>query len=219
MVVKLVVIGGKHAGQEVPVRGPRFMIGRAADCQLRVKSQAVSRHHTLVVVEAGAVRVRDCSKFGTLVNGQKIEDEQELRNCDRLKVGPLEFEVQLSVDVGGKKLPKVKSVSEAAARVTEKTEDDDDLDISKWLDEGDEELPPTSATGDTQPLNAAHVTETQVGDSPPAGDRSESLQEKGDEKPKQERHGQHGLPSRKKIPTSRDSGAAAEERLRRFFRR
>ena len=54
-----------------------------------------------------------------------------------MKVGPLEFEVQLTVDVGGKKLPKVNSIGEAANRVAEKT-DEDELDIGQWLDEDDE---------------------------------------------------------------------------------
>ena len=35
MEVKLVVANGKNVGQEIPVPGPKFLIGRADDCQLR----------------------------------------------------------------------------------------------------------------------------------------------------------------------------------------
>jgi len=35
MEVKLVVSAGKHAGTQIPVAGPLFLIGRAEECQLR----------------------------------------------------------------------------------------------------------------------------------------------------------------------------------------
>ena len=35
MDVKLVVLGGKHPGQEIVVQGPEFLVGRAPECKLR----------------------------------------------------------------------------------------------------------------------------------------------------------------------------------------
>ncbi len=141
MEVKLVCVGGKHPGQEIPVRGPKYFIGRAEDCQLRPGSQEVSRHHAVILVEEGFVAVRDFgSRNGTFVNEEQVHPERELKSGDRLRIGPLEFEVQLSVAVGGKKKPKVASVREAAARTAAPATDTGDVDISAWFD--DEEAAP-----------------------------------------------------------------------------
>jgi pSer/pThr/pTyr-binding forkhead associated (FHA) protein len=137
MDVKLIVANGKSAGQAIPIEGSKFFIGRAEDCHLRPRSDLVSRHHCALVVGEGRVSIRDFgSKNGTLVNGQRVQSEQELKNGDQLTVGNLEFKVELSVDVGGKKKPQVKSVEEAAQRTVESALGDD-LDIAKLLGEDD----------------------------------------------------------------------------------
>jgi predicted component of type VI protein secretion system len=138
MEVKLVVLSGSKPGQVIPVAGPEFLIGRADDCQLRPRSDMISRRHCAVLLEEGSVKIKDFgSKNGTYVNGQKVENERDLKNGDRLKVGPLEFDVQLAVSVGGKKKPKVHSVKEAAARTVQTA--GDDLDISSWLEDDDDD--------------------------------------------------------------------------------
>jgi len=43
MDLKLKVLEGKNAGQEVPVTGKKFFIGRAEDCHLRPGSDLISR--------------------------------------------------------------------------------------------------------------------------------------------------------------------------------
>ena len=137
MDVKLIVANGKSAGQAIPIAGSKFFVGRAEDCHLRPRSDLVSRHHCALVVEDGRVSIRDFgSKNGTLVNGERVKAEQELKNGDQLTIGNLEFKVELSVDVGGKKKPKVKSVEEAAQRTVEAAHDDD-LDIAELLGEDD----------------------------------------------------------------------------------
>ena len=137
MDVKLIVANGKSAGQAIPIAGSKFFVGRAEDCHLRPRSDLVSRHHCALVVEDGRVSIRDFgSKNGTLVNGERVKAERELKNGDQLTIGNLEFRVELSVDVGGKKKPKVKSVEEAAQR-TVKSAHDDDLDIAELLGEDD----------------------------------------------------------------------------------
>ncbi len=96
MEVKLVVANGKNLGQEIPVTGPKFLIGRADDCQLRPRSDVISRYHCVILVEEGFVSVRDFgSKNGTFVNDEQIMGEQELHDGDRLRVGQLEFDVDL----------------------------------------------------------------------------------------------------------------------------
>ncbi|MFC1597464.1 FHA domain-containing protein [Planctomycetota bacterium] len=152
MEVTLIVVGGKNAGKEVPVAGPKFFIGRAEDCQLKPHSDLVSRHHCAIMVEEAFVAVRDFgSKNGTQVNGERVQGERELKAGDRITVGDLELEVQLGVGIGGKKKPKVKSVQEAVARTVE-VSGDDGMDLDSWLADTDTRAPdPTDTTADGAP--------------------------------------------------------------------
>ena len=64
----------------------------------------------MITVAEGRATIRDLgSRNGTIVNGQKINGEHELRTGEKIKIGPLDFEVQLSTSVSGKKKPKVRS--------------------------------------------------------------------------------------------------------------
>jgi pSer/pThr/pTyr-binding forkhead associated (FHA) protein len=133
MDVKLKVIVGGSAGQEIAIPGPKFFIGRAEDCQLRPRSDLISRHHCALIIEENLVAVRDFgSKNGTHVNGERVAAERELKDGDILKVGPLEFEVSIKVSVTAKKRPKVTSVEEAATR-TATTDFDLDSEVGEWL--------------------------------------------------------------------------------------
>lgn len=159
MDVKLIVANGKHIGEKVPVSGPKFIIGRSEECQLRPRSDLISRHHCAVVIEEGYVGVRDFgSKNGTFVNGERVRGEQELRNGDRISIGQLEFLVELVVNVSGKKKPKVHSVQEAAARTVESS-GGDELDLANWLSDGDT-TPGSSAYSETQTIPGASVRDT-----------------------------------------------------------
>lgn len=136
MDVRLRVRVGKNAGQELTIPGPKFFIGRAEDCQLRPRSDLISRHHCALLVEEGFVAVRDFgSKNGTQVNGQRVCGEQELKVGDILVIGPLEFEVVIGTVAPAKKRPKVESVKEAAARTAEGATEN--VDVSQWLTESD----------------------------------------------------------------------------------
>ncbi len=130
MEIKLVVANGKNVGQEIPVTGPKFLIGRADDCQLRPRSDVISRYHCVILVEEAFIVVRDFgSKNGTFVNDEQIMGEQELRNADRLRVGQLEFDVHFS-DAA------VDGLHDAAARAVEDV-GLNQLDLSDWLGQED----------------------------------------------------------------------------------
>lgn len=215
MEVKLIVLGGRHAGKEVPVAGPKFVIGRAPDCSLRARSDLISRRHAEIHVEEGTVSVRDLgSKNGTFVNAERVESPRELNNADHLKIGPLEFEVQLAVGLGGKKKAKVRSVQEAAARTVESAADDE-LDISGWLEEEEGEAPPSpTSVGDTHTLSSTQTVAPGTSPTDPADDTRL-------EKPKQEKKPER-TPGRFRDaggPSSESSQAAADQMLRRFFGR
>lgn len=133
MEVKLVVANGKNVGQEIPVTGPKFLIGRADDCQLRPRSDVISRYHCVILVEESFVAVRDFgSKNGTFVNDEQIMGEQELHDGDRLRVGQLEFDVVSPGSTG----EKPKGVHDAAIRAVEGISPNQ-LDLSDWLGQED----------------------------------------------------------------------------------
>lgn len=89
---ELSVVGGKHAGQVIPLNRRKFLIGREQDCQLRPNSEMVSRHHCVFSLDDFSVRLRDLgSTNGTFVNGTRIQKETVLRNGDHVVIGNLEF--------------------------------------------------------------------------------------------------------------------------------
>jgi hypothetical protein len=68
--------------------GREAVIGRSAECELRVPSVAASRRHAAVARRGDDVFVRDLgSTNGTLVNGAKIVGERALEPGDRIEVG------------------------------------------------------------------------------------------------------------------------------------
>ena len=120
MKVALKVVGGTRTGQTVPISIPQFMIGRADDCHLKPRSELISRYHCAILTDDGYVAVRDLgSKNGVYVNGQRVSIEQELKNGDQLAIGPLEFEVVLTVALKGETKPKISSISEVVTRTVE----------------------------------------------------------------------------------------------------
>jgi len=215
MEVKLIVTQGKQAGQEVPVSGRKFFVGRAEDCHLRPHSDLISRHHCVVLVEDAFVAVRDFgSKNGTYVNGQKIAAEVELKSGDRLKVGQLEFEVRIDVGVGGKKLPKVRSVQEAAMRTAEPPRSQkpvrDDMDVTDWLSDESSPLNDTASLDPTQTVGVSG--DTSKG---PAAEQS-ALAPAGEE-PIEEEEPQSESPRKSDPSTSRDAAARSLKHILRHF--
>ncbi len=204
MDVKLVVLGGKHPGQEIVVQGPEFLVGRAPECKLRPNSDMVSRRHCLISIAEGRATIRDLgSRNGTIVNEQKIAGEHELRTGDKIKVGPLLFEVHLSTSISGKKKPKVHNVQEAAARTAEAAKPrDNEPDISDWLNEEEPE---------DETVNAKVSKTTVV----PAKDKpAEAIPAAGGQ---QQRIDPLAGPGQAKKPVAESSRVAAADMLKQFF--
>jgi len=129
MQVKLKVLSGKNSGKEISVPVKRFLVGRADDCHLRPKSDAISRNHCVILVGDDEVVIRDLnSRNGTLLNGERVNGDHPLVTGDVLKIGKIEFELAIKSE---KKVPKPAPV---------KTKVDDgsmEFDVSEWLDEAD----------------------------------------------------------------------------------
>jgi len=98
MKVNLVVATGVHQGKVIPIVGTEFLIGRDPQCQLRPASQAVSKQHCAILIRDGILYVKDFgSTNGTYLNNEQVtpNSETELRPDDRVRVGPLDFSVQV----------------------------------------------------------------------------------------------------------------------------
>lgn len=119
MEVQLIVASGSRAGQAIPIQGDKFIIGRADDCHLKPRSELISRYHCAVITEDGYVAIRDLgSKNGVYVNGERIALECELKDGDKLSVGPLEFIIRVGTGTKTKR-PKVESMEAVVARTVE----------------------------------------------------------------------------------------------------
>lgn len=238
MEVKLKVLVGPNAGKEVPVVGQKFLIGRAEDCQLRPRSDLISRHHCVLMLEDALLIVRDFgSKNGTIVNGERVVGERELAAGDRLQIGPLDFEVCIRTGIASKKRPKVEGVKDAAARTASgnvggSTPDNDD--VSNWIQESEEEV----ASSETRRLNANETEEielngeTHIGPFPiltpatanpignptgnPAGAPQPVAQAPEEPEPEKPTPGKLAPPPPK---SHKDSGSAASDVLNKFFKR
>lgn len=147
MKVKLKVLVGKSEGKEIPVPGPRFLIGRSSDCHLRPKSDSISRNHCTILIREDKVTVRDLnSRNGTFVNGERITEEEEIRDGDQLQVGKLEFGVVVKAakkEVADAPKPKaeeeVESPTETIMSGGEKDPDSLEFDVTEWLQEADKD--------------------------------------------------------------------------------
>ena len=90
----IVLSGGSYEGTHIAVPRLPFLIGRDADCQLRPRSSLVSRRHCALIQRCGRLLVRDMgSTNGTMVNDRAVVVVRELTHGDRLRIGPLSFQV------------------------------------------------------------------------------------------------------------------------------
>ncbi|MCX5660662.1 MAG: SpoIIE family protein phosphatase [Planctomycetota bacterium] len=93
--------------RRVPLAGPKMVIGRGAEAELRLDSAAVSRQHAEIYVDPfGRWWVRDLkSRNGTLVNGQAVA-EHVIAPTDVIQVD--EFIITVSVTGEPASRPKTK---------------------------------------------------------------------------------------------------------------
>lgn len=79
-------------GQVIELLSARFVIGRAAQSDLRIDDQRLSRQHTEIVYEAERCWLTDLgSRNGTRLNGERLAEgkRQFLKDGDEIQVGPL----------------------------------------------------------------------------------------------------------------------------------
>jgi pSer/pThr/pTyr-binding forkhead associated (FHA) protein len=94
---------GASPGQtrQVLIGKDEFLIGRGADCDLRLRAAAVSRHHCLIRVRGPQVTLTDLgSSNGTYLNGQRVRSQATLKDGDELRVGDFRFLLELDDQSG-----------------------------------------------------------------------------------------------------------------------
>jgi predicted component of type VI protein secretion system len=219
MQVKLKVLTGSHTGKDVSVSTDVFFIGRGDQCQLRPKSESVSRKHCVLVIKEGRLLIQDLnSRNGTFVNDQRLNPERArvLKAGDKIQIGKLGFEIDIDHALGGAKKPQVTGIGDAAQRVVAGADSKaEEVDVTGWLEEADQvERDRKLSAPETRQLR---LEETHYG-LPGAADDSGEISVV-------EPAAQAAEASTKKIPPGRlpkkpaavDSRDAAGQALKKFF--
>lgn len=217
MQVSLKVVSGTHEGKVIPIKDEKFLIGRGESCQLRPKSESISRKHCAIVQKDGRLLLVDLkSRNGTFINEKQVSSDKAkiLKNGDRLRCGQLEFEILLEVGIANSKQPEVQSVKEAAGRMTEHSNQDsrESVDIGSWLSEADQidrsvEFETRQvAMEETTQLEGTQVAEVEAAAPLPAKPKRPEKREPI-KLPKQAVTG----------PASKDTKDAASETLKKYF--
>ncbi len=219
MHVRLKVLQGSHSGKELKIPTPKCLIGRADDCHLKPQSDAISRHHCVIVTTENEVVVRDLkSRNGTYVNEERVADEAVLLHGDMLRVGPLQFELMIEPSVAKPKRPKVADMKEAVARTAEgssvnSTSDLDD--VGNWLDEADTQEKSRRTDPETRQFRLDE-TMTPDGDTAPVNASDSATIVASFKRPDKKAPGK--LPPRPSTSKA-DSREAAADMLKKFFNR
>lgn len=230
MQVKLKVLTGSHGGKEISIANEKFLIGRSESCQLRPKSESISRKHCIIVVRDGKVLIQDLkSRNGTYVNDKRLPSDRAkvLTGGDIIKLGKLKFELLIEHGLTGHKKDPVSDVSDAAER-TVNAEDSrfEEVDVTSWLDEADQidrvrKLSDPETRQFRLDESAENKEENDEGDESSSGDSTElsvndsSMVEKLKAAKKKKSPGK--LPDDLKKGMKDSSRDAADDALKKFF--
>jgi pSer/pThr/pTyr-binding forkhead associated (FHA) protein len=219
MLVQLKILHGSNSGKLIKIPAPTCVIGRGDDCHLRPQSDAVSREHCAIITTENEVTVRDLnSRNGTFVNSERVGEEAVLLSGDVLRVGPLEFELQIEQTVAKVKRSKVSDIKEAVARTAEggASATSELSDIGDWLAEGDEaDKERRTIDPDTRQFRIDETASPDTTVAKAATSETKPLDE-GPKRPAKKAPGK--LPPRPSTQL-KDSREAATNMLKKFFNR
>lgn len=86
----------RYKQHDIELSEGKFVIGRAASCQLSLDDPLVSRHHAQLTVESERVLVEDLgSRNGVKVNGALISGPYTVQNEDQIVIGGQELKYLL----------------------------------------------------------------------------------------------------------------------------
>jgi pSer/pThr/pTyr-binding forkhead associated (FHA) protein len=82
--------------REISLGQSEFLIGRGADCDLRLRVSSISRHHCLIRLGSDDATLVDLgSSNGTFVNGKRVRSQANLASGDELLIGSCRFLIEL----------------------------------------------------------------------------------------------------------------------------
>lgn len=138
MKISLVVLtAGKMMGKEIPITAAEFRIGKDPSCQLK-PATGVSDKHCAFLVKQGKLFLVDLgSAEGTFVNDNKISVEVELKPKDKVKVGPLLFEVKIEAPAAK---PAVAAPAAKPAVVAPAAKPEEKVEPKKSSGDGEDDL-------------------------------------------------------------------------------
>ena len=211
MRAKLTIARGSNKGKEFEITGSQFVIGRAAGCNLRPQSDAISRQHCAVFNKGDRVTIKDLgSRNGTVLNGEKLSREEELRTGDELVVGPLHFTVVIMDDEGVVQRSPGPDIHD---HEVSGLASDSGL-ISDWLLKEDEADKKRGADLETRQFKIDESDLIKLDDEPDEDSKKKKKAKK--EKKKKKEPGK--LPS-SQTDTTENSRDAAAETLKKLFNR
>ncbi|MBM4068113.1 MAG: FHA domain-containing protein [Planctomycetes bacterium] len=176
MKLSLVVLTpGKSEGKAIPITLAQFLIGRDPQCNLRPASPMISKRHCAVLVRNGKVFVRDFdSTNGTFINDTQVKEEQQLNHDDILKVGPLEFRVQ----VEGAPVPVNKPTpTPPPAKIAQQASSNDD-DVAAMLLALQDDGPSTPSPSSSDEVPGGTTLMDVLPDAPPETKEEIATEEK-----------------------------------------
>jgi pSer/pThr/pTyr-binding forkhead associated (FHA) protein len=231
MQVALKVLAGNHEGKLIQVKDEKFFVGRSDSCQLRPKSESVSRRHCAIVQKDGRVLLLDLkSRNGTFVNDKQVSPEKAkiLKSGDKIRIGQLEFEISIEVGLATAKKPEVSSIKEAADRLSEQKsmlDSRESVDIASWLLEADQiDRRSPSLDPDTRQFQVEDTTFLEVGQleqsQAPSGSPNPEAEPSKEEEAKSKRPEKKGpikLPKNSAGPATKNTKEAASETLKKYF--
>ncbi len=235
MKVSLKVLSGNHEGKLIPIKDEKFFVGRSESCQLRPKSDSISRRHCAIVQKEGKVLLLDLkSRNGTFVNDKQLSPDKAkvLKSGDKIKIGQLEFEISIEVGLATAKKPEVSTVKEAADRLSEQKtmlDSRESFDIASWLLEADQIDRQTTLDPETRQFKADDTTFLEVeqadsdqaaeGEGSPSGGSVASDESQADatKLKRPEKKGPMKLPKASNAPTTKNTKDAAAETLKKYF--
>lgn len=93
--LRLVIVSGDKAGQELPLSGDTVTIGRSSDSSLVIKDDYTSTHHARLEMRGGTWILRDLdSTNGTLLAGAPVTSPTPLPLNTPITIGATSFEVR-----------------------------------------------------------------------------------------------------------------------------
>jgi pSer/pThr/pTyr-binding forkhead associated (FHA) protein len=84
---------------EIVISQEDYLIGRGTDCDLRLRDEAISRHHCSIRNNANEPLLLDLgSSNGTYLNGKRIRSQASLHTGDEIKFGEHAYVVYFGED-------------------------------------------------------------------------------------------------------------------------